>query len=161
MSEKQVVYIAGPMTGLPNYNFREFLWAEAVLELWGYRAVSPAREDIRNKRIGIVMGPDGEAHLCLEMIYAEIIEEAIKLVTEGGRWGGPVDAIALLPGWEKSNGVRLELAAAYECNPDMHVFELDTVTLCTTTLTKERVLLKVAGFSGPKEDSQCAEDLQI
>lgn len=37
------VYIAGPMTGIPNYNFEAFFAAEAALLEQGYRVLNPAR----------------------------------------------------------------------------------------------------------------------
>ena len=44
-ARKQKVYIAGPMTGLPNFNFDRFHAAEKLLFGYGYDVVNPATLD--------------------------------------------------------------------------------------------------------------------
>lgn len=39
------VYIAGPMTGLPEFNFPLFFEAEELLKGHGFEVINPARED--------------------------------------------------------------------------------------------------------------------
>lgn len=78
------VYIAGPMTGLPDLNFPAFHGMAAWYRGMGYEVVNPA-EIVMDQTTGWV-----------ECMRADIKE----LVT--------CDAIALLPGWEKSKGATLE-----------------------------------------------------
>lgn len=85
MTKKLNVYIAGPMSGHPQLNFPAFNRAEVVLREMGYNPINPTRH------------PQGlrEAH------YYELGAVDAKLS----------DKIALLPGWENSKGVRIELIA--------------------------------------------------
>lgn len=77
------IYIAGPMTGLPDFNRGAFFNAAQVLLDVGHVAINPA------------VLPDGLEHghyikICLPMIEA-------------------AEAMILLPGWEKSKGANVEL----------------------------------------------------
>lgn len=78
------IYIAGPMTGIPDLNFPAFHAAAARLRGIGHVAVNPAE-----------INPDPVASwpVCMR-------QDIAKLVT--------CDAVALLPGWEKSRGATLE-----------------------------------------------------
>lgn len=78
------VYIAGPMTGLPEYNYPAFHSAAAELRGRGYEVESPAEHDH-----GTDMPWDFYVRLGL-----------VKLLD--------CDAVVLLPGWENSRGARLE-----------------------------------------------------
>ena len=78
------VYIAGPMTGLPDLNFPAF-HAEAVrLRALGHLVVNPAE-----------VNPDKGMSWtdCMRSDIAELVK---------------CDAIRLLPGWEFSKGATLE-----------------------------------------------------
>ena len=78
------VYIAGPMTGLPELNFPAFHAAAAALRAAGFDAVNPA-----------------EINGDTTMPWVECMRRDIQqLVT--------CDGIAMLPGWENSKGARLE-----------------------------------------------------
>lgn len=79
-----IVYIAGPMTGLPDLNFPAFHAAAARLRAEGFDVVNPAEIDIP-------LPSDW-----LAAMRADIAQ----LVT--------CDAIALLPGWQRSRGATLE-----------------------------------------------------
>lgn len=82
MSEKKVIYIAGPITGVPEY-WVPFEQAEDTIRAKGYIPLTPTRIpwDISN---------DKAMKICLAMI-----EQA--------------DAVYFLPGWEESEGARLEM----------------------------------------------------
>lgn len=84
------VYVSGPMTGLPEFNFPAFNAAEAMLREQGYDVENPASK-------GIIDGWEWEDYLRLDL----------RLITE-------CDAIYLLPGWENSRGARLEVHVADE-----------------------------------------------
>lgn len=84
------LYVAGPMTGLPDFNYRAFHDAAAQLRVLGYDVENPAE----NKPVG----PDGEpVATWLAFMRMSLIQIAKS------------DGIALLPGWENSKGARLEL----------------------------------------------------
>lgn len=47
---KPKVYIAGPMRGHKDNNFIAFYVAEAMLQLWGYEVINPARMDVETRK---------------------------------------------------------------------------------------------------------------
>lgn len=83
------IYISGPMTGLPEYNFPSFHAAAARLRQCGHDVVSPAE-------INPETGGDWHNYLRAD----------IKALCD-------CDAIALLPGWQNSQGAHLELHLAH------------------------------------------------
>jgi len=82
------IYIAGPMTGLPELNFPAFHAAAALFRSMGYEVVSPAE---------LVPEPGIPWLECMRIDIAALIH---------------CDAICMLRGWEKSKGARLENAIA-------------------------------------------------
>jgi nucleoside 2-deoxyribosyltransferase len=76
------VYIAGPMTGLPEWNFPAFLKAAAEWRAAGWEVLNPAE----------AFGGDTERP------YREYVEHDIELLQS-------CDAIAMLRGWD-SEGAR-------------------------------------------------------
>ena len=83
------LYIAGPMTGLPDLNFPAFNRAAAILRAAGYEAINPAE-----------INPDPTAgwEACMRADIAELVK---------------CDGVALLPGWERSRGASLEAHIAH------------------------------------------------
>lgn len=77
------VYIAGKMTGVPNYNFDRFNTKETELTKKGWRVLNPAK-------IGVL--PDYNMYWPIN-----------KAMLDGA------DAIYMLDGWEDSKGARKEL----------------------------------------------------
>lgn len=78
------VYIAGPMSGIQALNFPAFHAAAARLRAEGFDVVNPAE-----------INPDPAAgwEACMRADIAQLIT---------------CDAIALLPGWQRSRGATLE-----------------------------------------------------
>lgn len=85
------VYIAGPMTGLPNWNRAAFALAARRLRGAGWSVISPAE---------LPCGDLGDAP---EPYYAR---DLLLMLRQG------VEAIALLPGWHESLGALTELTVA-------------------------------------------------
>lgn len=78
------IYIAGPMTGLPELNFPAFHAAALRIREIGHIAINPAE-----------INPDTSMswQQCMRADIAELVK---------------CDAIHLLSGWEKSKGATLE-----------------------------------------------------
>ena len=90
------VYLSGPMTGIPDYNYPAFHAAAAELRAAGHHVESPAEP-------GIVDG----------WTWADYLRRDIaQLVT--------CDAVSLLPGWAKSRGARLEVTIAQALGMDIY-----------------------------------------
>jgi len=83
------VYVAGPMTGLPEFNFPAFNAAAAMLRAQGLHVENPAEH-------GIVDGADWADYLHYDLGRLATCSE-----------------IHLLPGWSKSRGAALEALCAH------------------------------------------------
>ncbi|KQQ65048.1 DUF4406 domain-containing protein [Microbacterium sp. Leaf320] len=79
------IYVAGPMTGLPDLNYPAFRAATTQLEALGHTVEDPSTN--------VNPTPD-DYHGWLKAGLAQLIT---------------CDAIALLDGWEASGGARLEV----------------------------------------------------
>lgn len=85
------VYISGPMTGVKDFNHPAFHAAEARWRLGGWDVVNPVElDDTTHKSRYTYMRQD------------------IKALMD-------CDAIAMLPGWQKSEGAQAEYDAAIAC----------------------------------------------
>lgn len=84
------VYIAGPMTGLPEFNHPEFNRVAEVLRGRGLEVINPAE----------FFGGDTTRE------HREYMREAVASLLEA-------EALAFLPGHENSRGATLELQIAY------------------------------------------------
>lgn len=83
------VYIAGPMTGLDDFNYPAFHEQARALRASGYDVVNPAES----------FGGDQS------LPWDEYLKDALKRMLE-------CDAVSFLPGWEKSKGATLEFNTA-------------------------------------------------
>lgn len=84
------VYLAGPMTGLPDYNRPAFFAAEKVLQGYGHTVLNPA------------VLPNG-------LEYHEYIRISKAMLM-------CADSVYLLEGWENSNGAINERTLAIALN---------------------------------------------
>lgn len=101
----KVVYIAGPMTGLPEFNYPLFNRVAAELRARGVEVRNPAENDGGSA--------DKQWDFYIRLGLRQLLE---------------CDEIMLLPGWESSKGAQLELSVAealgmtvseYESSPDV------------------------------------------
>lgn len=81
-----IVYVSGPMTNMPELNFPAFKRAAASLRSSGYEVINPA---------------EFEGNHDPAKKWSDFLRRDIKALMD-------CDAIAMLPGWEKSKGARLE-----------------------------------------------------
>ena len=99
-SRKMIVYIAGPMTGIPHMNKSAFDDAESMLRCNGYHPINPVRF---TEAVGYDFESSEIPHVFVEAIKRMELE-AISAC----------DAIYLLKGWEHSEGAKNELKKALE-----------------------------------------------
>jgi len=83
------LYLSGPMRGYEEFNYPAFHYAAFNLRAKGYEVLNPAESF------------DGDTTLPFE-VY---MEEDKRLVAKA-------DAVALLEGWEKSEGAAIEMETA-------------------------------------------------
>lgn len=102
------IYVAGPMRGIPEFNFPAFNTAAALLRSQGHLVFNPAERD--NERhgkdisIGNITGCEVTAAKEHGFSLREALADDTKFICL------EADAIALLPGWENSKGAKAELA---------------------------------------------------
>ena len=110
------VFLSGPMTGYPGYNFQRFNLAEKQLADAGIECVNPV-------------------HICKKYKEEHVLaDKAIfdKMITEQQEAERTCDAILLLDGWQMSKGVRLELKTALEMG--MQIFLEEDLDICSGRL---------------------------
>lgn len=104
--KKKSIYIAGPMTGLPEFNFPAFFKAERKLRRAGWLVWNPAAKD-SEAAIDKTAKKTGDDKLAIKKGFD--IREAFMWDAEKVIYA---DGIYMLEGWEKSPGARAEHAIA-------------------------------------------------
>jgi hypothetical protein len=101
-------YLAGPMSGLPQFNIPAFDAAAKVLRGLGCKIISPAELDAPEIRARYMLSANG-ASLPGTPTWGTFLARDVKIVAD------TVRGIVLLPGWEKSRGARLEAYVGLLC----------------------------------------------
>ena len=83
------IYISGPMTGKPDLNFPAFNSESERLRSFGYEVINPAE-----------LNPDPNA------AWHECMRNDLKALLD-------CDTLALIDGWDGSNGAHLEVHVAH------------------------------------------------
>jgi hypothetical protein len=83
------IYISGPMTGLPEFNFPAFHAEASRLRALGYSVVNPA-----------------EINAGANLSWQQCMRADIRALCD-------CDTLALLPGWQRSSGAHLEMHLAH------------------------------------------------
>ncbi len=97
-------YLAGPMTGYPQFNIPLFDQVTALLRADGYTIVSPAERDTYETRLAALESQTGD-HTDMTFkseTYGDMLARDMKILAD------EVDGIILLPGWAESNGAKTE-----------------------------------------------------
>jgi hypothetical protein len=89
-THQKVIYISGPMTGLPEYNYPEFHRVAKLIEDAGHIAINPANT-------GVQEGWEWKQYLTKDLI--DLLQ-------------ADVDFVVVLQDWKTSKGARLEVHVA-------------------------------------------------
>lgn len=106
----KTIYIAGKMSGLPGYGYRNFMKAEKRLVSAGYKVVNPARLN--------TAGDNWEK--CLRNDLFHIVKKC--------------SGMAVLRNWRHSKGARLEVATAIQ----LGMLIIDAISLRPLKITLEQ-----------------------
>jgi len=112
-------YVAGPMSGIPQYNIPAFDAASWALRAAGWDIVSPAELDHPEVRAACMASPDGGKIGQTNGIggtWGDFLARDVKIVAD------QVDAIVLLPGWENSKGANLEAFVGTLCKKTFYLY---------------------------------------
>ncbi|QGZ17325.1 nucleoside deoxyribosyltransferase [Arthrobacter phage Powerpuff] len=94
------LYLAGPMTGYPRWNFDAFERGASALRSAGFEVLCPAEADLAEG-----FDPDApEHHFTREHLLAALRRDAEMVLAS--------DGVALLDGWRHSKGALAERALA-------------------------------------------------
>ena len=102
------IYLAGPMLGIAEFNFPAFYAAAYELRRQGHSVFSPAERDTERHGKDISKGnATGSEEVAIKehgFNLREALGEDMEFICRHA------DALAMLPGWEKSTGARAEHA---------------------------------------------------
>lgn len=107
------IYIAGPMTGRPDWNYPAFFEAEYQLRELGKNPLNPAHHDglTVEEAIRSAGTPDRPSHS-----WSYYMRRDLPHVAQA-------DALCLLPGWQESRGARLEVHVATTLGIPLLIFK--------------------------------------
>ena len=110
------MYIAGPMQGIPEFNFPAFHAVAKLYRELGYEVFNPAENDLKNGYDPSVVVPSGI------MAELEAIGFSRRLALRDDLcWiAEHATDIHMLPGWEKSGGAFAEWALAKTIGCTIH-----------------------------------------
>lgn len=103
------IYVAGPMRGIPEFNFPAFHAAAASLRARGHDVFNPAERDIDTHgdiSKGNLTGDNDQAARDHGFDLRAALGDDLAFIC------AQADAVALLPGWENSKGAVAERATA-------------------------------------------------
>lgn len=104
------IYLAGPMRGIPEFNFPAFMAAAAKLRADGHTVFNPAERD--NERAGEDISKGNATGDEAQAVREHGFNLRIAMADDLAFICLEADAIALLPGWENSKGANAECATA-------------------------------------------------
>ena len=100
--DKDLLYLAGPMRGYKDFNFPAFDECQHYLELAGFHVVNPAEQDRINGFDPTGLNGEDYELEALDFDLREALSRDFDWIINH------VDAVVMLPGWEKSRGATTE-----------------------------------------------------
>jgi len=145
------IYIAGPMRGIPLFNFPAFHKTAEVLRELGYEVSNPAERDIKEDGFD----PSKSTPRPMHEYMAHDLPEVCK-----------ADALVLMDGWEKSSGAKLEIMVARKL--DKLILRLNLEDLTLERIESRNILQEAndliygernASYGPPNQDFQRTADM--
>jgi hypothetical protein len=93
------IYISGPISGMEDGNRRAFEMASMQLDICGYESVSPHRNG-----------------LPIDAEWTDHMRADIRMLLH-------CDALAMLPGWERSKGAKIEHGLALSLGMEVRALD--------------------------------------
>ena len=109
------IYLAGPMRGIPKFNFPAFYEAAEFLKQQGHEVFNPASSDCMEHGPEVCESPTGNLedikHTGFSLRHA--LKKDLSWICDHA------EAVALLPDWERSLGATAERALAVALGLDV------------------------------------------
>lgn len=97
------LYLAGPMQGIPHFNFPAFNAVAAQLRAAGHEVFNPAERDIE-RHGGVDISKDNLTGSLAQSETEHKFSLRDALSEDHAFINGKAEGIVMLPGWEHSNG---------------------------------------------------------
>lgn len=104
-------YLAGPMSGYPQFNIPAFDRIGRYLRNAGFEIVSPAELDHPVERLRFLASPNG-APGATGRTWGDFLSRDVRIVAN------EVQGVFLMDGWAQSRGAKLEAFVGYLCGHD-------------------------------------------
>lgn len=109
-----VIYVAGPMSGYPSFNYETFHAVSRRLRELGHTVISPA------ERVPGEYGPAPEVGAVSPEMHRDYLREGFRKVLDS-------DVVVLLPGWRESTGANHEYMMASALGMDLYEIESEVL----------------------------------
>lgn len=103
---KEVIYLSGPMSGYPNFNYDKFNEVTRILRDVGYEVINPV--DLQGEPKNTTFDEEGNS-IVDPIDWKHLLSRDIKVMLDR-----KVTMVVLLDGWEKSKGARAEIFICQE-----------------------------------------------
>jgi len=136
------VYLAGPMSGIPQFNYPLFQKVAETLRERGQTVINPAEMDdpaVREVSMVSEDGNFGEDGKVAGHTWGDFLSRDVKIVAD------LADEVCLLPDWETSRGARTEAFIAL--NVGKPVFEWSEVWNCPMRLHPQAVMKAITKYT--------------
>jgi hypothetical protein len=130
------IYIAGPMTGIEDWNFPAFFEVEKQLKELGYEVINPAHNDGKTLEEALASAGTPERP---NNSWGYYMRRDLPSVLA-------VDGICVLPDWQRSKGARLEVQVAQALGLPIYV-------LVNGELTPRITVIGIAGYARSGKDT--------
>lgn len=130
------IYIAGPMTGVKDFNFPLFFETEKKLEELGYEVINPAHND--GKTLEEALANSGSPEKPRNSWNYYMRRDLPHVLV--------VDAICVLPDWQKSKGALLEVHVAESLGLPIYVLK-------DGKLTPRATVIGISGWARSGKDT--------
>jgi hypothetical protein len=130
------IYIAGPMSGVEDFNFPLFFETEKKLKELGYEVINPAHNDGETVEEALASAGTPERPT---NSWAYYMRRDLPSVLS-------VDALCVLPGWQRSKGASLEVQVAQALGLPIYVLK-------GGELTPRVTVVGVSGYARSGKDT--------
>lgn len=137
MSNEKPYYLAGCMSGIPQFNFPAFYAATEALRAAGYGIVSPAELDDQEDKGLALKSATGAPGDHPTKTWGDFLARDVKIVAD------QVQGVIFLPNWQLSRGAKLEAFVALLCKHKFGVYTAGSNPL-VTWIESEFVLATLA-----------------